>query len=200
LREDVGGHGEHVGEAAGVAGHGERNEANRDPGAVDQDSRNGRHHQDCEERDGAFARGSSGNAAAQQPARSPSAREVAEARHDERDPRIFADGRHVEVPRVLQVFGKPEDVEIPDGVHENLRKKKGPYEAHAQQLPDAEGRGGGRNDFFFLDRRCVRCTVDRPPEKQPDQAGDADGDESDAPSPGQQNPGDDWRREDSAHG
>src|SRR6185312_2487616 len=98
-----------------------------------------------------------------QPAGNPAAGEIAEAGDDERDPGVFADGGHVEVAGVLQVFRKPEDVEIPDRVHENLREEKGPDEADSQELPDAERfRRGGRGDFFFWWR--IRRPVDRPPE------------------------------------
>src|ERR1039458_1923508 len=90
----------------------------------------------------------------------PPAQQVAETGDQERNPGELADGGQVEVPHALEVLRKPEDVEIPDRVHEDLRHGENPDEARPEQNPKRDRRhtrpAGGRG----------RCAVEPRPECQ----------------------------------
>ena len=111
------------------------------------------------------------------------------------NPGVSADAGHVEAARVLQVFGEPEDVEVPDGVEEDLGDGEDHDEAHADELLEADGRGCG--NFAGLQRGDA---VEPDPERQPEEAGEADGEEGLAPSVMLEQPGDQGRGEDGSYG
>ena len=184
LRENVRGQRQHAGKRPGITRHRDRYPGNRHGRRRSKNSGDRRHHQNGEQRDGGLARHCYFQPPAHQPAGKPAACDVAGASHQERDPGEFADLRHIEMAGRLQVFGKPEGVEIPNRIEENFREREAPHEARLEQLPGTRDRG------LHFTNHLGRSLVIWPPEREPHKTKDADHDERVFPTKAQQDESD----------